>query len=99
MDVDIEGDLDIKKSSDDYEMLPDPLATGNYVDPNEILANAAANTTRPSEKTAENPTEKLKVDVTSPTTGAVKFLSPTKAKEEEEEMIEVEEFYVKYKNL
>ena len=38
----------------------------------------------------------LKIDVTSPTTGTVHFLSP---KLSSEETIDVEEFYVKYKNL
>lgn len=39
----------------------------------------------------------LKVDVTSPTTGTVHFLSPNKLSSNE--MMDVEEFYVKYKNL
>ena len=51
---------------------------------------------KPAEEKETNVDTPLKIDVTTPTTGTVKFLSPNKPVEE---MENVEEFFVKYKNL
>ena len=63
-------------------------------------ADQAASSLLQVEKAAEEAKARmdapLKIDVTSPTTGTVKFLSPNKPVEEE--MEDVEEFFVKYKN-
>ena len=84
LDVDIEA-------SDSEKPLPDPLATGNYVDPDELPDPLATGSYIDPSELGTKPAEK--------TEAKTSVSSVAEKPKQEEEMVEIEEFYVKYKNF